>query len=175
MATKKNEKEKHAQNTSMAFKEVLRECHHFLVRFCPSATIRDLGHLPMGEADVDELHQLSCPSKGQGSSTHDLILSHLPHLPCLHNQHPRVFFLLAFQAVTISHGFYCSFFLLLLFFTRWAADRTKTSKSTWPNFLGAKEALQEIVPHQHCPHLPWQSCSASRRLLNVLDYFVGLQ
>lgn len=92
MASKKSEEEKHAQNTGMAFKEVLKECHHFLAWFCPGATIWDLGHLPMGEADVDELHELSCPSKGQGSSTHDLILYHLPHLPSLYNQHPRVFF-----------------------------------------------------------------------------------
>lgn len=75
MAFKKSGKEKHAQNTGVAFKEALRGCHHFLAQLCPSATIQDLGHLTMGEADVDELHELSCPSKGQGSSTHDLILS----------------------------------------------------------------------------------------------------
>lgn len=83
MAFKKSDKEKYTQNTSMAFKEVLRECHHFIVQFCPSAAIRDLGHPPLGEADVDELHELSSPSKSQGSPTHDLILSPLPHLPCL--------------------------------------------------------------------------------------------
>lgn len=87
MALKKSKKD--AQNTGMAFKEVLRECHHFLVWFCPNTPIWDLGHLPKGEADVDELHELSSPS--QGSSAHDLILSHLSHLPCLYNHHPQVF------------------------------------------------------------------------------------
>lgn len=71
----------------------------------------------MGEVDenVNHLQQLCCLSKGQGSSAHDPVLTHLPRVPCLYNPHPQFTlsfhtYFFTFQAVTFWHGFYWLFF-----------------------------------------------------------------
>lgn len=102
MALKKSKKD--VQNTGTAFEEVLRECHHFLVWFCPSAPIWDLGHLPMGEADVEELHDLS-PAQARAPLLM-ILFSPTCHIYLACITITLRFFLSTFQAVTICHCFF---------------------------------------------------------------------
>lgn len=68
-----------AQNTGTVSKEILREGHHFLICFFPSATIWDPEKMSIGEADEDEPICMSCAASARTRAPLLMILSSLTY------------------------------------------------------------------------------------------------